>query len=233
LNTTNPVLMPWASSVKSVLEMWFSGEEGGTSTARLLLGLADPSGHTDITWPANATDTIWGYNETVPLDSSDTTGPHLERLNGGPNGTTAETEGIYNGYRFFDKEGITPLFPFGYGLSYTGFGYWGLHVTRTSDGGLDVSVRVTNTGHDNGSTVPQVYLGAPGTQPAGIQFAVRQLAAYGRVTLRPGQSTEVTMHVPLRQLQYWDSASQKWITATGRCTSAPPTHWPACRCKPR
>ena len=83
LNTTNPVLMPWIGNVKSVLEMWFSGEEGGTSTARLLLGLANPSGHTDITWPANATDTIWGYNETVPLYPGDTTGPHLERLNGG------------------------------------------------------------------------------------------------------------------------------------------------------
>ena len=119
LNTTNPVLMPWIGSVKSVLEMWFSGEEGGTSTARLLLGLANPSGHTDITWPANATDTLWGYNETVPLYPGDTTGPHLERLNGGTGGTTDETEGIYNGYRFFDKEGITPLFPFGWGLSYT------------------------------------------------------------------------------------------------------------------
>ena len=218
LNTTNPVLMPWLGSVKSVLEMWFSGEEGGTSTARLLLGLADPSGHTDISSPANATDTIWGYNETVPLYSGDTTGPHLERLNGGPNGTTNETEGIDNGYRFFDKEGITPLFPFGYGLSYTNFGYSGLRVTRTSDGGLDVSVRVTNTGRDKGSTVPQVYLGAPDNQPAGIQFAVRQLSAYDRVTLRPGQSTPVTMHVPLRQLQYWSSASQKWITAAGRRT---------------
>ena len=119
LNTTNPVLIPWMRNVKSVLEMWYSGEEGGTSTARLLLGLANPSGHTDITWPANATDTIWGYNETKPLYTGDTTGPHLERLNGGPNGTTDETEGIYNGYRFFDKEGITPLFPFGWGLSYT------------------------------------------------------------------------------------------------------------------
>jgi beta-glucosidase len=218
LNTTNPVLMPWLGSVKSVLEMWFSGEEGGTSTARLLLGLADPSGHTDMSWPASATDTIWGYNETVPLYSGDATGPHLERLNGGPNGTTDETEGIYNGYRFFDKEGITPLFPFGYGLSYTRFGYSGLHVTRASDGGLDVSVQVTNTGHDKGSAVPQVYLGAPDQQPAGIQFAVRQLAAFDRVTLRPGQSTRVSMHVPLRQLQYWSSASQQWITASGSRT---------------
>jgi len=91
--------------------MWFSSEEGGTSTARLLLGQADPSGHTDITWPANATDTICGYNETVPLYPGDTTGAHLERLNNGPNGATDETEGIFNGYRFFDKEGITHCSP--------------------------------------------------------------------------------------------------------------------------
>ena len=218
LNTTNPVLMPWRGSVKSVLEMWFSGEEGGTSTARLLLGLANPGGHTDISWPASATDTIWGYNETVPLYNGDTIGPHLERLNGGPGGTTDETEGIYNGYRFFDKEGITPLFPFGYGLSYTSFGYSGLRVTRAFDGGLDVSVRVANTGRDTGAAVPQVYLGAPDNQSAGIQFAVRQLSAYDRVTLEPGQSTQVTMHVPLRQLQYWSSASQQWITASGSRT---------------
>ena len=216
LNTTNPVLMPWVGSVKSILEMWFSGQEGGTSTARLLLGLANPSGHTDITWPANATDTIWGYNETTPLYAGDTTGPHLERLNGGPGGTTDETEGIYNGYRFFDKEGITPLFPFGWGLSYTSFAYSRLHVTRASDGGLTVAARVTNTGHVAGATAPQVYLGAPSAQPAGIQFAVRQLSQFDRVTLEPGQSTTVTMNVPLRQLQYWSSAQQQWLTATGR-----------------
>jgi beta-glucosidase len=218
LNTTNPILMPWLGSVKSVLEMWFSGEEGGTSTARLLLGLADPSGHTDMTWPANATDTIWGDNETVALYTGDTTGPHLERLNNGPSGTTDETEGIFNGYRFFDAEGITPMFPFGWGLSYTTFGYSHLRVNRTADGGLDVTVRVTNTGQDEGSAVPQVYLGAPSQQPAGIQFAVRQLSAFERVTLEPGESTDVTMHVPLRQLQYWSSATQQWVTAPGSRT---------------
>ena len=218
LNTTNPILVPWLSNVKSILEMWFSGEEGGTSTARLLLGLANPSGHTNMTWPANATDTIWGYNETVPLYPGDTLGPHLERLNGGPNGTTDETEGIFNGYRFFDKEGITPMFPFGWGLSYTRFAYSDLHVTRTSDGGLDVGLRVTNTGGLAGSTVAQVYLGAPSQQPAGIQFAVRQLSQFARVTLRPGESKTVSMHVPLRQLQYWSSGQQQWITAAGTRT---------------
>ncbi len=218
LNTTNPILIPWLPNVKSVLEMWFSSEEGGTSTARLLLGLADPGGHTDITWPENATDTIWGYNETVPLYPGDTTGPHLERLNNGPSGTTDETEGIYNGYRFFDKEGITPMFPFGYGLSYTSFKYSHLKVSRAKDGGLNVSLKVTNTGQLAGSAVPQVYLGAPSGQPAGIQFAVRQLAQFTRVDLNPGQVTEVSMQVPLRQLQYWSSASQQWITAAGTRT---------------
>jgi beta-glucosidase len=218
LNTTNPILMPWVGNVKSVLEMWFSGEEGGTSTARLLLGLANPSGHTDITWPANATDTIWGYNETTPLYPGDTTGPHPERLNGGPGGTTDETEGIYNGYRFFDKEGITPLFPFGWGLSYTKFAYSGLHVTRANDGGLSVTARVTNSGTVAGSAAPQVYLGAPSDQPAGIQFAVRQLSQFDRVTLQPSQSEDITMSVPLRQLQYWSAAQQQWVTAPGSRT---------------
>ncbi len=218
LNTTNPVLIPWLGSVKSILEMWFSGEEGGTSTARLLLGLANPSGHTDITWPASATDTIWGYNETTPLYPGDTTGPHLERLNGGPGGTTDETEGIYNGYRFFDQEGITPMFPFGWGLSYTSFAYSALHVTRAADGGLDVTARVTNTGRTAGTTVPQAYLGAPSDQPAGIQFAVRQLSQFDRVTLQPGQSADVTMNIPLRQLQYWSAARQQWLTAAGTRT---------------
>ena len=144
VNSYDPVLMPWVSRVKSVLSMWLAGQEGGTSTARLLLGLADPSGHTSITWPAHATDTIWGYDEKVPLYPGDKLGPHFERLNG--NGgcagtgcpadtTTQETEGIYTGYRFFDKEGIAPLFPFGGGLSYTTFGFSHLHLSAAGDGG--------------------------------------------------------------------------------------------------
>jgi beta-glucosidase len=218
LNTSNPVLTPWLPKVKSVLEMWFSGEEGGTSTARLLLGLADPSGHTDITWPKNPTDTIWAYNETKPLYSGDTVGPHLERLNGGPNGTTDETEGIYNGYRFFDKEGIAPQFAFGFGLSYTKFAYSHPVVTPEAQGGLNVSLTVTNTGSVAGSAVPQVYLGPPSRKPAGVQFAVRQLAGFDRVSLAPGASQAVSINVPQRSLQYWSAADQKWITAAGTRT---------------
>jgi len=229
LNTTDPVLMPWVNNVKAVLEMWYSGEEGGTATARLLLGLADPSGHLPITFPANATDTIWAYNETVPLYPGDTLGPHFERLNGNggcsaagfgcpPDTTTVESEGIYTDYRFFDKEGITPLFPFGWGLSYTTFAFSHLHVSPASDGGLDVSFDVANTGAVAGTAVPQVYLGAPTSAPAGVQFAVRQLVQFTRVPLQPGQSELVNLHVGLRQLQYWSASSQQWLLATGERT---------------
>ncbi len=227
INSENPVLMPWIKSVRSVLEMWYASEEGGTSTARLLLGQADPSGHLPITFPANARDTIWGYNETKLLYPGDTLGQHLERLNGngGCSGTgcpadsaTKETEGIYTDYRFFDKEGINPLFPFGWGLSYAKFTYSGLHLTPSSDGGVDVRVTVRNTSNVGGAAVAQVYLGAPSNQPAGIQFAVRQLAQFDRVALGAHQSRTVTMHVTLRQLQYWDPQTQKWMAATGTRT---------------
>jgi beta-glucosidase len=233
LNTTNPVLMPWIGNVKSVLEMWFAGQEGGTSTARLLLGLANPSGHLPITFPANATDTIWAYNQTTPLYTAqsgglgDTVGPHFERLNGngGCSGTgcpaestTIESEGIYTDYRFFDKQGITPLFPFGWGLSYTTFGYSNLNVANASDGGLDVSFSVSNTGNVAGMTVPQVYLGAPSIVPFGTQFAVRQLSQFARVALNPGQTTSVSLHVGLRQMQYWSPKTQQWLLATGSRT---------------
>jgi hypothetical protein len=89
------------------------------------------------------------------------------------------------GYRWYDEHNATPLFPFGYGLSYNTFAYSGLQVRHARDGGLDVAFRVRNTGHTTGSDVPQVYLGAPGKQPAGVQFAVQSLVGFTRVTLAP------------------------------------------------
>jgi beta-glucosidase len=226
LNTANPVLVqPWVNQVRSVLEMWFEGQEGGTAAARVLLGQADPSGHTALTWPANATDTIWGYNETKPLYPGDTLGIHPERLNGNggcaptticPTATgTTESEGIFTGYRFFDKEGITPQFPFGFGLSYTTFAFSNLKVSSTSDGGADVSFKVRNTGHTAGADAVQVYIGPPSRQPSGIQFAVRSLAQFAHVSLDAGQSEKLTLHIPARQLSYWSQQAQKWILDAG------------------
>ena len=241
LNNDNPVLTPWIGSVKALLDMWFAGQEGGTSTARLLLGQATPGGHTALTWPANATDTIWGYNETVPLYPGEPAGPlpaypnvHLERLNftytgtlpscvntalPAPNNTicTNETEGIFAGYRFFDQEGLTPQFPFGYGLSYTTFGFANPAAAYASDGGADVSFDITNTGAVAGTDVAQVYVGA-GPAVAGVQQAVRALRGFQRVQLNPGQTQHVTIHLDVRSFQYWDEVSQSWKPNPGART---------------
>ena len=120
------------------------------------------------------------------------------------------------GYRWFDKQDLTPLFAFGYGLSYTSFAYTRPRVSRTADGGLDVTFTVRNTGKVPGDEVPQVYMGPPEPAPGDAQFAVRALSAFERISIPPGQSKNVSLHVPLRRLQYWSAAKSQWVTAAGK-----------------
>jgi beta-glucosidase len=131
---------------------------------------------------------------------------------------TTYSEGVNVGYRWFDKESIAPLFAFGHGLSYTTFDYSGLEVEKASDGGLEVKVDIKNTGSVDSDEVPQVYLGAPGKIPSGVQFPVRALVAFDRVHLVAGEAKTVTLHVEPRQLQYWSSKKGKWEAATGKRT---------------
>lgn len=206
LNTSQPVALPWLDKVRAVLEMWWPGDEGGWSTANILLGKVGPAGRLPVTWGRKLTD----YPATDPR--------YPERSWKGVNGKTTYSEGVNVGYRWFDKESTTPLFPFGYGLSYTTFSYSGLKVARAADGGLDVTVAIRNTGGMDADEVPQVYLGAPATIPNGVQFPVRALVAFDRVQVPAGATRTVTLHVPLRQLQYWSTRDQKWITASGERT---------------
>lgn len=203
INISQPVAMPWLNKVKAVLQMWWPGDEGGWATANLLLGKADPGGKLPFTWAYKLTD----YPATDPA--------YPERSAKGVDGKTTYSEGIFEGYRWFDKQGIAPLFPFGYGLSYTTFQYSGITTAETPDGGVDVSFRVKNTGHVAGDDVPQVYLGAPENPPAGAQFAVRALCAFDRISLQPAASKSIVLHIPRRSLQYWSTAESKWTTATG------------------
>jgi beta-glucosidase len=221
-NTDVATLMQWLPRVRSVLQMWYPGGEGGTSTARLLLGQANPGGHLTSTWPATVNDTIFGYDETKPLYPGDTTGVHSERLASTP--PVNFSEGVFVGYRFFDKEGLAPMFPFGWGLSYTSFRFSKLRVRRHGTG-LDVSFEVKNTGRRTGDDVAQVYAGPAASFPAGVQQAVRSLAGFDRVVLKPGQTRRLTIHVgpgrdasgygDRRAFQYWRTTAQSWATAAG------------------
>ena len=196
LNTSQPVALPWVNKVKGVLEMWWPGDEGGWSTANLL----------PVTWGKKLTD----YPATDPR--------YPERSKKGVDGKTTYSEGVNVGYRWFDKENVDPLFPFGYGLSYATFDYSGLKTAKAGDGGLDVTVAIKNTGSVDSDEVPQVYLGALTDIPEGVQFPMRALVAFDRVNIAAGTTRTVTLHVAPRQLEYWSTKEQKWITASGERT---------------
>lgn len=203
LNTSQPVAMPWVDKVKGVLEMWWTGDEGGTATAKLLTGQANPGGRLPVTWARKLTD-------YAPNDPA-----HPERSTRGVDGKTTFSEGVLVGYRWFDAQHIQPLFPFGYGMSYTTFAFSGLTVKDAGHGNATVTLRVQNKGAVAGDAVPQVYLDAPADRPADAQFAPKTLVAFDRVTLEPGQSREITLQVPARAFEYWSTAQSRWMRPAG------------------
>jgi beta-glucosidase len=225
LNSGDPVLMPWASSVKSILEMWYPGEEGGQATADVLLGKADPGGKLPVTFPADGTH-FPSYDPNC-TDTSVTGNCPLYPGVAGPSpfltGATTSyrtitgmaAAGIFEGYRWYDVHNVAPLYPFGYGLSYTKFAYSKLQVTAARDGGVDVTFRVTNIGGRAGSDVPQVYVGPSSQLPSAIQQAVRRLVQFQRVELVPDQSVTMTLHVAQHDLSSWSSSQQQWVVGTG------------------
>jgi beta-glucosidase len=222
LNTGDPVLMPWAQAVAGILEMWYPGQEGGNATADVLYGRADPGGKLPVTFPAGAA-------QSPMYDASCTDPAVCARYPGvaGPSVFVAGAQasyrtltgmadnGIYQGYRWYDKNGVVPLFPFGFGLSYTSFGYSGLRVSRSPDGGFDVTFTVRNTGSRAGSEVAQVYLGASPDLPRSVQQAVRKLVGFERPALGVGRSAVVSLHVGRQQVSSWSSVGGRWLAGTG------------------
>ena len=204
LNVSQPIAMPWIDRVKAVLQMWWPGDEGGWATANVLLGKVNPAGRLPFTWARRLQD----YPATDPA--------HPERSAKGVGGKTTFSEGLNVGYRWFDKQHIEPLFPFGYGLSYSTFSYSDLKVLPALHQGLDITVRIQNTGAVEGDEVPQVYLDAPAERPQGVQFAERTLASFDRITLGPGETKDVMLHVSPRSLEYWSIADHRWIRSAAR-----------------
>ena len=201
LNTSQPIAMPWIDKVKAVVQMWWPGDEGGWATANVLTGVKNPGGRLPFTWGKRLED----YAATDP--------DHPERSGAGVGHKTVYSEGINVGYRWFDLQGTAPLYPFGYGLSYTHFDYSDLKITRARDGGLNVAFTLTNTGSRDGDEVPQVYVSAPAHPPQGVAFAVNALAGFDRVSLKAGASRRVTLQVDRRRLQYWSVVRKDWVDA--------------------
>lgn len=195
LETGGPVLMPWLDEVAGVLEAWYAGGRGGEAIADLLFGDADPSGRLPVTFPRDD-------GQLARADLHQT----------GPDGQPEAlyVEGAAVGYKWYEAKGLTPLFPFGYGLSYTSFAYDGLGAGLEGED-LVVGFRVRNTGARAGMDVPQVYV-----SPAdGGWEAPRRLGGWRKVSLAPGQSAEVSVQIDPRLLAVFSEAAGGWRIASG------------------
>ena len=193
-----PVAMPWLGQVAGVVDAWYPGQTNGTALADVLFGTTDPGGHLPVTFPVDLSQVPASTQAEFP----------------GTNNQVLYNEGVDVGYRWYDANGITPLFPFGFGLSYTSFSFSNLQVSPTTVDGVQnvqVSATVTNTGNRTGSDVAQLYLG----DPAAAGEPPRQLAGFQRVTLTPGQSTSVQFTITPRDTWWWDNSAGGWNQAEG------------------
>ena len=184
--------MPWLSAVGAVVEAWYPGEQDGAAIAAVLAGDVNPSGHLPVTFPTSMA------KSAVPTKAQ---WPGVGLV-------STYSEGLQVGYRYNHATGVRPLFPFGFGLSYTTFSYRHATVVRSGDN-YSVSAVVTNTGRVVGSDVAQVYV----TFPKAAGEPPGQLAAFTTVTLAPGVSQTVTMTVPGTQLATFQPGG--WTTVPG------------------
>jgi beta-glucosidase len=194
LEAGNPVYMPWLDHVAAVVEAWFPGQEGGQAISDVLFGTVDPGGRLPLTLPRTAADFLR---------------PNLPNLGALPGAPVSidYTEGAEAGYRWYAATGVVPLFPFGFGLSYTRFDYDRLTVKGGQD--LTVTFDVRNVGERPGADVPQVYL----TSAAGRRTL--RLIGFQRVELEPGERRTITLTADRRVLGWFDEKHRRWRLTRG------------------
>lgn len=192
LETGGPVKMPWLARTPAVIAAWYPGARGAEAIAGVLFGRVNPSGRLPVTFP---------------MDEAQLPRPQI------PAGADVDyLEGADVGYKWFDRRGLAPLYPFGYGLSYTTYAIRGL-TAAVAGSTVAVVLEVTNTGRRGGIATPQVYARCPGENG----FTLR-LVGWSRLTLAPGATGRATLTVDPRLLARFDTAASAWRIAAGRCT---------------
>ncbi|AUX79454.1 beta-glucosidase [Sinorhizobium fredii] len=202
LQTGGPVEMPWLSRARAVLQCWYPGQEAGNAIADVLLGTAEPSGRLAQSFPAR-----WLDNPTQSDDPE---------VYPGKDGHVRYDEGVFVGYRHYDRTGTKPLFPFGHGLGYTSFAIANLTVGTPDDAGsVTVALKLTNTGERAGATVVQIYVG---DIEASLPRPVKELKAFAKVALERGESRPVTFTLDARAFAFFDTAERCWRIESGEFT---------------
>jgi beta-glucosidase len=197
LNTGAPIRMPWIDKVPALIQAWFGGQEMGNAIADVLFGLANPSGKLPTTFPMRLQDNPAYVN--FP----------------GENGRVHYGEGIFVGYRYYEYKDLDPLFPFGYGLSYTKFEYGNvvLSADRMNPGEtLTASVNVTNVGTRMGKEIVQLYIRDPQSR---LVRPLKELKGFAKVELQPGETQVVSFSIHEDTLKYYDDQVKSWITEPG------------------
>jgi beta-glucosidase len=189
----------WLGKVPAVLHAWYPGQEGGNALAKILFGEVNPSGKLPVSFEAKETDNP--AFKSYPSDAS-AKNVHYD-------------EGIFVGYRAYDHQGIQPLFPFGYGLSYTQFEYSDLQIDpidRVDPCNLNVSFDVRNIGKTAGAEVAELYVGENSPK---VERPIRELKGFRKSQLQPGQSTRITIPLNRRSFSYFDPATHRWVVDSG------------------
>ncbi len=187
-------LAPFEGDAAAIVQAWYPGGEGDLAVAEILLGLANPSGRLPLTWPRTLKGTY--YEGAYPSKDR----------------KMVYREGLFMGYRWFDRNGAKPLYPFGHGLSYTTFALSGLKAAPGADGGVEATLSVRNTGRTAGTGTVQMYAGYP---RSAVERPVRELKAFARVPLAPGETKRVTLTIPRPWLAYWDVKARAWAVEPG------------------
>ncbi|RSL79721.1 hypothetical protein BHE90_001323 [Fusarium euwallaceae] len=191
--TGSPITMPWSDEVPAIIQAWYQGQELGNSLADVLLGATNPSGKLPITFPKR-------------IEDNPSYGNHP-----GENDIVHYGEGIYSGYRFYDLRKIDPLFPFGAGLSYTTFKYSNIQLSGDvlpSNGEIEVTVDVTNTGDRDGKEIVQFYVNQVNPR---LGRPVRELKGWDKVFVRAGETVTARATLDKVSVSYWDDAVNKWV----------------------
>lgn len=197
LTNGSAIAMPWVNEVSAILETWLGGQAGAGAIADAVFGVVNPSGKLAETFPVRLEDSPAFLN--FP----------------GEDGQVIYGERMFVGYRYYDKLNIEPLFPFGHGLSYTEFGYSNLKLSSTDitdKDQLQVSLTVTNTGKVKGKEVIQLYVA---DKESSVQRPVKELKAFDKIELAPGESKEVSFTLSVRDFSYYSKVYDRWLAESG------------------
>jgi len=189
-------MTPWVDRVPAIIEAWYPGQQGGTALAEVLFGDVNPSGRLPVSFERR-----WEDN---PVHDSYYTDKDTRKIN--------YKESIFVGYRGYERAKTKPLFPFGYGLSYTTFKYSNLSVRPTSDGRYEVSFDIKNTGSREGAEVAQVYVGAGSGK---VERPLKELKGFSKVSLKAGELKHVSVLLDGRSLSYYDVDAKQWRAEPG------------------